>query len=143
MTTTESDRDSAYSGDFPEAWIFDEHGETIAGRFVRFDRGHTRNFGQRAICVLLVEGFERALWLSQTALLGKFRDEVRGRPGYELTLGERIVVTRLEKVMAADGKTEYWGFRVLFPDRPQLSTADLLGLSEERESVGPSDDVPF
>ena len=52
------------------------------------------------------------------------------------------MVKRLEKKMAADGKTEYWNFRVLFPDRPQLSQADVLGLDEE-EQVGPSDEVPF
>ena len=74
--------------------------------------------------MLEVDGTERSLWLNATVLYGKFRDELQNRPGRDLTVGERIVVTRLEEKTATDGETTYRNFRVLFPDRPQLSTDD-------------------
>ncbi len=46
-------------------------------------------------------------------------------------MGERVVVTRLEEKTATDGETTYRNFRVLFPDRPQLSTDDLFDLGDQ------------
>lgn len=116
----------AENDDYPANWIFDEHGETIAGTFLRFERGQTKNYGAKPIAVLEVDGQERSLWLNTAVLAGKFRDELQERPQRELVLGERIIVTRLGKATAADGKTEYWSFRVLFPDKPALKTEELF-----------------
>jgi hypothetical protein len=152
MATAEQQQQEEYTDDFPDNWIFDEHGDQVAGKFVRFERGQTKSYGAKPICVLEVDGIERSLWLNTTVLAGKFRDELRDRPTRELEPGERIIVKRLEKKTAADGKVEYWNFRVLFPDAPQPSTSDLFGLdddgpqqpNQEESSVrGPSDDVPF
>jgi hypothetical protein len=149
-STVPVDRD-----DYPANWIFDNDGETIAGTFRRFERGQTKNYGAKPIAVLEVDGQERSLWLNTAVLAGKFRDELEERPDRELTVGERIVVTRLGKATTQDGNTEYWNFRVLFPDKPTLKTDDLFDFEDEprREAqrtetatpVEPDDDgsIPF
>ena len=149
---------AAESNDYPANWIFDEHGETIAGAFVRFERGQTKNYGAKPIAVLEVDGAERSLWLNTAVLAGKFRDELQQRPQRELQPGERIVVTRLEKKTAENGQKSYWNYRVLFPDRPTLSTGDLFDFEDEpprqqapqpstadepAPATGQDDDIPF
>ena len=127
---------AAEGNDYPANWIFDEHGETIAGTFVRFERGQTKNYGSKPIAVLEVDGAERSLWLNTAVLAGKFRDELRERPQRELAPGERIVVTRIGKATTEDGR-EYWNFRILFPDRPALSTGELFDFDERPGSAEP------
>jgi hypothetical protein len=80
---------------------------------------------------------ERSLWLTTTVLAGKFRDELEQRPQRELVPGERIVVTRLGKATGGDGTTEYWNYRVLFPDKPSLSTSDLFDFEGEPPRQAP------
>jgi hypothetical protein len=157
VTPTESTVPAAPAdpGDYPEKWIFSEHGETIAGTFLRFERGQTKNYGSKPIAVLEVDGAERSLWLNTAMLVGKFRDELEQRPERELVPGERIVVTRLGKTRTEDGNTEYWKFRVLFPDRPALSTNELFDFegeppprrTEPEQKPEPEqkrdDDIPF
>jgi hypothetical protein len=127
-STVPADNDS---DDYPENWIFDEHGQTIAGTFLRFERGQTKNYGPKPIAVLEVDGAERSLWLNTAVLAGKFRDELQERPQRELSPGERIVVKRLGKTATEDGQTEYWNYRVLFPDKPTLKTSDLFDFEGE------------
>ena len=150
MATTSKQQGEGYSEDFPDNWIFDEHGETVAGTFVRFERGQTKSYGAKPIAVLEVDGVERSLWLNTAVLVGKFRDELQQRPERELRPGERVVVKRLEKKTAGDGVTSYWNFRVLFPDRPELSTSDLFDLDAEPQrepqpvaESAADDDIPF
>jgi hypothetical protein len=121
--------------EYPANWIFDEHGETVAGTFLRFERGQTKNYGAKPICILEVEGVERSLWLNTAVLASKFRDELQERPQRELVVGERIVITRLGKTTTEDGNTEYWAFRVLFPDKPSLSTSELFDFEGDPSRV--------
>jgi hypothetical protein len=137
---------------YPETWKFDEHGDLVAGPFVRFDEGPTRDYGMRVILVLNVDGRERSVWLSQTALFNKIRDELNRRTSKTLAPGERIVVQRHEKTTSENGR-KYWPFTVSFPDRPEKSTSDLFELDQghvknEQEEpakgdVGPDGDIPF
>jgi hypothetical protein len=115
--------------EYPAAWKFDEDGSLVAGTFVKFDKGETKEYGSRVILVLDVDGTERAVWLSQLALFSRVRDELNRRPSKTLEPGERVVIKRLEKKMGENGR-EYWPFQVLFPDRPELSTTDLFNLDE-------------
>lgn len=111
------------------------------------DTGPTE-YGQKAICVLSVDGQERSLWLAQEALISKFRDELKRRAAADFSPGERIIVEReAEKKESAAGR-RYWPFRVSFPEAPRRTASDLLGLTdvdesgeEEREST--DDDIPF
>jgi hypothetical protein len=127
----------------------------VAGTFVRFDEGPTRDYGMRVILVLDVDGRERSVWLAQTALFNKVRDELNRRTSKALDLGERVVVQRHEKTTSENGR-EYWPFTVSFPDRPEKSTTDLFGLVDEglvryektepeepEKKAGPDDDIPF
>ena len=143
---------------YPETWKFDEHGDLVAGTFVRFDEGPTRDYGMRVILVLDVDGVERSVWLSQTALFNKVQDELNRRTSKTLEPGERVVVQRHEKTTSENGRS-YWPFAVSFPDRPVKSTNDLFELDEgpvayetkeptetkERApgDVGPDDGIPF
>jgi hypothetical protein len=154
MTTQTVTEQQAGETAYPETWKFGDHGDLVAGTFVRFDEGPTRDYGMRVILVLDVDGRERSIWLSQTALFNKVRDELNRRASKALDPGERVVVQRHEKTTSENGR-EYWPFVVSFPDRPEKSTTDLFGLDEgivryDKEptepapgDVGPDGDVPF
>ena len=75
---------------YPQTWKFGDHGDVVAGTFVRFDEGPTREYGMRVILVLEVGGRERSIWLSQTALFNKVRDELNRRTSKTLDPGERV-----------------------------------------------------
>lgn len=127
--------DSADETQYPAAWIFDEDGATVAGTFVKFDQGRTKEFGKKVIVVLEVAGVERSIWLSQMALFSKFRDELGSRPNNRLERGERVIVQRgSEKVEGKNGR-RYWPFVVAFPDAPERSTSDLFGGFDEEGHV--------
>jgi hypothetical protein len=133
--------------DYPAWWNWDEDGDTCAGTYVRFTRGHSE-FGEKAILVLLVAGEERSVWLHEAVLLDELRREVSRRPSRDLDPGEQVVVKRLEKQTTKDGKRTFRGFRVFFPDQPQPTTSDLLKLDEEpeakpEEKPANDGDVPF
>jgi hypothetical protein len=135
--------------DYPRWWNWDEDGDLCVGTFVGFTAGRSE-YGQRAICVLLVDGEERSLWLHETVLFDEFRREVLRRSSRDLDSGETVVVKRLEKQKTKDGKRTYRGFRVSFPDQPQPTTSDLLKLDEqpqepppEDETSAADDDIPF
>lgn len=156
--TTVPDTQPAQNDDeatgYPETWKFDEHGDLVAGAFVRFDEGPTRDYGLKVILVLDVDGTERSVWLSQTALFNKVKDELNRRTSKTLEPGERVIVQRHEKTTSENGRS-YWPFAVSFPDRPEKSTADLFGLDQglvkyEKEptepsasDVDPDDGIPF
>jgi hypothetical protein len=112
---------------YPAAWIFDEDGPTVAGAFVKFAEGRTREYGKKVICVLDVGGVERSVWLSQMALFSKFKDELESRPSKTLEPGERVVVQRGDEKVKGKNDRSYWPFVVVFPDAPERSTADMFG----------------
>jgi hypothetical protein len=112
--------------DYPAAWIWDDDGDRVGGSFVRFDRGHTRQYGDKTIVVLNVDGVERSVWLTQTVLYGKFRDELRERPSRTIEPGERITISRRGKVESENATGSYWGFSVVFHDKPAPETSDLF-----------------
>lgn len=131
----------AHDGDYPRSWRFDGDGLQIAGTYVEMNEAPTE-FGRRAICVLEVDGERRSLWLTNEALISKFRDELERRDLADFTVGERIEVERgAEKKQSASGRG-YWPFTVRFPDAPHKSASDLLGASTERDEPEP-DDAPF
>jgi hypothetical protein len=135
---------------FPQAWIFGEDGDLVTGGFVRFDEGPTRDYGTKVILVLEVDGVERSVWLSVTALFSRVRGELNRRTSKTLDLGERVVIQRHEKKQSKNDR-EYWPFTIAFPDRPQKSTSDLFELDEglvrneetAKGDVGPDGDIPF
>jgi hypothetical protein len=134
MGTQHSEAEAAVadSGDeYPRSWIWEEDGDSVAGTFVRFSQGMTRDYGPKAILVLLVDGVERSLWLTQTVLFGRVRDEVASRPSKNLDQGERVVLRRLKKTQGEGGRQGYWKFRTLFPDRPEPSVSEILDLEDE------------
>jgi hypothetical protein len=154
MVSDPTPKASDESAEFPKAWLWDEDGETVSGTFVGFTQGQTRNFGRKVIVLLEIEGERRSIWLNNTVLLGKFRDELQDRPEQRLSQGERITITRLGKVDSAEAMGPYWKFVVLFHDRPEPSVEELFNLGGEpeprapvpdsgAEPAGADDDVPF
>jgi hypothetical protein len=135
-TVTES-----HDSDYPRSWRWDEDGLRIAGTYVEMNEGPSE-YGRRAICVLQVGGERRSLWLTQEALISKFREELERRELTDFTVGERIEVERgAEKKQSANGRG-YWPFTVRFPDAPHKSAAELLGSSAEPADAQ-ADDLPF
>jgi hypothetical protein len=67
-TLTEGTDETSY----PESWLWSEHGDLVAGTFLRFDEGMTKEYGAKVIAVLVVDGAERGIWLTQQALHSKF-----------------------------------------------------------------------
>jgi hypothetical protein len=120
---------------YPETWRWDEHGDICSGTFVRFDKGATRDYGKKLIMILEVDGLARSVWLLQTALYERIRDELAERPDHRLAVGERVAIHRLAATTTQDGKRSYRPFRIYFPDRPELDVAaefDLDSLTRSR-----------
>jgi hypothetical protein len=118
--------------DFPEAWLWEEHGERVSGNFIRFTRGYTKSYGPKTIAVLEVDGIERSIWLTATVLFRKFEDELRDRPEHKLAAGERITVKRGEMVESPDAMGAYRNFTVVFHDKPELEVEDLFDLGDDK-----------
>jgi hypothetical protein len=137
--------------DYPETWLWDDHGDVCSGRFVRFDKAATRDFGKKLIMVLEIDGQERSVWLLQTALYNQVRDELGERPERRLAVGERVAIHRLAETKTQDGKRTYRPFRTYFPDRPELDVASEFDLDKPAPTSEPEpaadsdvdDDVPF
>jgi hypothetical protein len=117
------------------------HGDACSGRFVRFDKAATRDFGKKLILVLEVDGEERSIWLLQTALFNRIRDELGDRPERKLNAGERVVIHRLAETTTQDGNRSYRPFRVYFPDRPELDVADEFKLPKPTAATTGDPDV--
>jgi hypothetical protein len=138
---------------YPETWLWDEHGDVCSGGFVRFDKAATREYGKKLILVLEVDGQERSVWLLQTALFERIRDELSDRPNRQLAPGEQVAIKRRAETKTKDGERSYRPFQVYFPDRPELDLArefDLTGpkpglvpVSEQKDSSDVDDDIPF
>lgn len=144
------------SGDlaYPQAWIWKEHGLRVDGGFVRTDRASSE-YGSSPIIVLDVDGVERSVWLNVTALVSKFRDELRRRKARRFEPGERITIQRAaEKKTSAAGR-DYWPFAVRFHDAPQMDDADVLEVDdgyveniveqdiEDEVAEETADEIPF
>ncbi len=150
MTTEKSTTEVGEKPSYPAYWDFAEDGPLLSARFVKFDQGQTRQYGPKPICVLEVGGEERSLWLTQTVLYQRFRDELLRRPDRTLAVGERISVERHEKKRTEDGRYEYTPFTIVFHDAPSVSETDLFELDSPAETKKapepqPADDdgIPF
>jgi hypothetical protein len=138
---------------YPESWRWDTDGPEVAGAYIRMDSA-TTDYGRRAICVLDVAGSERGVWLNETALVSKFRDELATRSTGDFTVGERIEIKRgAEKVTSANGRN-YWPYTVRFPGAPKRTASEILGVAQVEPELPPEpaaafvqtptdDDVPF
>ncbi len=144
MASPATQKEYTDAADYPRWWNWDEDGEVADGTFVRFTRGRSE-FGPKVILVLLIAGEERSIWMHETALESKFRDELLNRPSRDLDPGERVAVKRGGMQKTLDGKRDYRAFDVRFPDRPEPTTSDLFKLDEEPDAEKPAvaDDVPF
>jgi hypothetical protein len=131
--------EQAEEREYPESWMWDEDGDRVSGRFVRFDRAPTRDYGMKAILVLDVDGVPRSVWLTATVLFNKVRDEVASRPKRNLEPGEQVSIKRLEKTKGEGGRQGYWKFQVLFPDRPQATTEEIFDLDQGTDIPEPKE----
>jgi hypothetical protein len=150
VTTPTVPKQADEEREFPESWIFDTDGDLVAGQFIRFSEGQTKEYGSKPILVLLVDGAERGIWLSQAVLFNRFRDELQRRASRRLEPGEMVVIERLDKKTSESGRS-YWAFRTAFPDRPEKNEDDLFGLNSRivkteepaKGDVGPDGEIPF
>jgi hypothetical protein len=134
---------------YPRSWRWTEDGRNISGEYIQMDEAPSK-YGDRVIIVLNVASEKRSLWLNETALYNKFRDELARRPGREFTPGERITATKGEAQVEGGEGQNYWPFEVTFHDAPKRSAAEMFGVDPittspaEAESELPADDViPF
>jgi hypothetical protein len=97
----------------------------VEGKFIGFDEGPTA-YGDKPIVVVQVDGEPRSLWLFDTALVSKFRDEIRRRTTRDLTPGEQLYIKRGQMITSGTGR-DYRRYDVRFPDRPKRKAADILG----------------
>jgi hypothetical protein len=80
---------------FPRSWRWDEDGLVAAGAYVRLSEGPSAyDSGPVPVVTLKVDGEERGIWLSQTALRGKFVSELERRQARDFNPGERITIER-------------------------------------------------
>jgi hypothetical protein len=106
---------------FPATLIL-EAGDYIQGRYVRLERGTTREGVERPIVVLVithvfagehdVDEAERSLWLHETALRSQFHKCAPEE-------GETVRITKgAEQAVSESTGRRYWPFSVTAPDRP-------------------------
>jgi hypothetical protein len=141
---------SAAETTFPRTWDWGEDGDRVEGTFVRFDEAPTRGYGYKPILILGVDGEDRTVWLFHDALLNKFREEVVRRQRGDLEAGERVEIVRAgDKVSESSGRT-YTDYKVMFPDRPARSGAEILGARDKpaenstaEKPDGEDDGLPF
>lgn len=131
----------------PRSWRWDDDGRTISGTYERVDSAESE-YGRRAIVVINVNGESRSLWLNETALASKFRDELASRAARDFTAGERITVTKGAKKVEGGNGRAYWPFSVVFADAPKRSAAELLGVDAPQDTAASTagegdDEVPF
>lgn len=129
--------------DYPEAWLPEKEGDSIAGVFSRLERAQTA-FGPAIVAVLIVDGVERSLWLLQETFKSQFG---KARPAE----GELVAVLYKGKRPAKNptpGKAaEYHDFRVVV-DRGEsggVSWDELGGDSADEpaaDAAETSDDLP-
>ena len=121
-----------------------DDGETASGVYVRTDAGHTV-FGHRAILVLHIDGEERSVWINETSLRNRLRDELATRKARDFTIGERVIVRRsstTRESTTTPGR-QVRLVAVRFRDATH-DAADLLGVEESQpvEPELPTDPVP-
>jgi hypothetical protein len=125
--------------DYPQTLIL-EPGTAVEARFIRLERGHTRDGEARAIAVLALDGAERSLWLHERALRDKVR-ELKPETGELLRIEKGA-----EKRLSESSGYRYWPFKVEAPDRP----AETIGWDDacfaddvpESSTDRPASDVP-
>lgn len=136
---------------YPRSWTWPDDGNVCAGTYVKFSSGPS-NYSDKPtpIIVLTVDGEDRSVWLRYTAQLSKVQDEVRQRPGRDLDVGERVVITHRGQKTSKSSGNPYIDFTVEFPDGPAPSAAGMLGLddkpsptTDEPELPVAEDDIPF
>lgn len=94
---------------YPEAWIWDEHGDRIVGVIRGLEVGMTK-YGKRLILIIeLDSGNLRSVWVTNEALFSKLKD-------YNPQTGEVIGIERGE-VKTSAGGNDYREFRVVMPGR--------------------------
>jgi|SRR3954447_15254075 hypothetical protein len=126
----------------PESWRWDDDGLEVVGTYLRMDEA-TTDYGRRAIIVLDVAGAERGIWLSETALVSKFRDELSTRTSGDFAIGKRIEIKRgAEKVTSANGRG-YWPYQVRFPGAPKRTAADVVGVAPAEPELPPEPSPAF
>ncbi len=147
MSQAKTQQQPAEAPEYPSWWDWEEDGETVAGTFIRIDRGYTA-MGERPFVVLDVNGAPRTVWLHWEALRNQFVREVQRRPDRAIHTGERVTIWNLGTRKSSNDRT-YVDFRTDFPDAPEASQVDILGVAapatggEITAPEGDGDDTPF
>jgi hypothetical protein len=110
-------------------------GQTVEGRFRRLEHGRKKDGSRQLIAVLEIDGDERALWLHEKALRGRFA-EVRPEPG------ELVRVSKAREKKLGGNGFNYWPIKVTAPERePEtVDWNDPLFASDDEDD---DDSVPF
>ena len=125
--------------EFPRSWRWEFDGLEVAGGYVRLSEAPSA-YGPVPVVTLKVDGEERGVWLSQTALRRKFADELGRRKSRDFELGERIRIERgAEKARGA--KFSYWPFDVSFEDAPQADALSILAVDASASAA--DEEIPF
>jgi len=127
------------SKDYPESWIPEDEGDSIAGIFSGLDKGRT-SFGPAWIVVLNVGGTMRSVWLLHEALKSQF---LQAKP----VEGELVAVLYRGRRKAKNpipGRSEtYHDYRVVV-DRGESEEAETTWEAIEASTDDvQSDEVPF
>ena len=126
--------------DYPEAWIPESEGESLAGIFVGLDKSRTP-FGDSWIVVLDVNGTKRSVWLLHEALRSQF---LQARP----IEGELVAIVYRGKRKAKNptpGRSEtYHDYRVAVDRGGGTAGEATWETIAGEEPATPSDDeIPY
>jgi hypothetical protein len=145
----------------PRSWRFgtgkDADGNTIRGEYVATESGFSRYSDEPVPILVLdnVDGERRAVWCNDTALRNKVRDELARRGADDFVPGERVVIARSDEKKQSAAGNSYWYYRVVWPDAPRRTAADVFGVQSIPTTYGSvtetnhpvdtdtDDDIPF
>ena len=122
---------------YPESWVPESPGDTIAGEFVRLDAG-TTSYGEQAIAVLRTsDGAERGIWLLHAVLRGEFAKQ-RPRPG-------ELVLVRYDGKRESAAGHSYASYRVEVDREQRAPDWDSLTAEDDGTPAAEQDDgdIPF
>lgn len=104
-----------FDGSYPPWWNPEEHGNTLIGQLIRYEKGTTQ-YGPCHIAVIMDEdtGTVYSVWLQSFVLENRFREE-NPKPG------ERVGIKYLGRQSPKDGGAEYHNYHVQVDRRDQAT----------------------
>jgi hypothetical protein len=123
----------------PQSWMWDEHGDELAGHFVDYDEATTREGESVRVALFRTpDDSYRSLWLFESPkMLVELFDEHQPKPG------DYCIIRRYAKRKTVDGERSYWPFAMAVVPADDGRAADPVKTAQAPLGENPGDGPPF